>query len=115
MKLLDQDGEIVPGIGTHLAPGHNRDMLLVTAASRGGTFCFFSDLVPTTAHLTPTWVPAFDLYPLESIDSKIRWLDKAAREGWFCGLGHDAEVAFTRVRRTEGKQIGFEAYASIPE
>jgi len=97
MKLLAGDGEVAPGIGLHLAAGHNRDMMVVTAASRGETFCFFSDLVPSTAHLTPTWVAAFDLYPLQSIDSKNLWLGRAAKEGWVCGLGHDCDIDFARV------------------
>ena len=109
MKLLDGDGEIVPGVGVHLAAGHNRDMMLVTAERGGETFCFFSDLVPTTAHLTPTWVAAFDLYPLESIDTKIHWLGRAARENWICGLGHDCQTAFTRVQQVEGKFPNFQA------
>jgi glyoxylase-like metal-dependent hydrolase (beta-lactamase superfamily II) len=107
MKLLDSDVEIVPGIGVHLAAGHNRDMLVVTAASVGETFCFLSDLVPTTAHLTPTWVAAFDLYPLECIDTKTRWLGRAAREKWICGFGHDCDAAFARVEQTAGKHAGF--------
>jgi glyoxylase-like metal-dependent hydrolase (beta-lactamase superfamily II) len=109
MKLLDEDAEIAPGIEVHLAPGHNRDMLVVTASSGGETFCFFSDLVPTVAHLTPTWVAAFDLYPLECIDTKTGWLSRAAREQWICGFGHDCETAFARVERTEGKHVGFKA------
>jgi len=110
MKLLDDEGEVVPGVRVHLAPGHNRDMMLVTASSGGETFCFYSDLVPTTAHLTPTWVAAFDLYPLESIEMKTRWLGRAADENWICGLGHDSEIGFTRVERVEGKHPGFQAY-----
>jgi len=85
-------------------------MMVVTASSGGETFCFFSDLVPTTAHLAPTWVAAFDLYPLESIEMKTRWLGRAADEDWICGLGHDCEVAFTRVERVEGKHPGFRAH-----
>ena len=109
MKLFDAEQcEIVPGVRMHLAPGHNRDMMLVTAASAGETFCFFSDLVPTTAHLTPTWVAAFDLFPLESIEMKTRWLGKAADENWICGPGHDCQAGFTRVERTEGKHAGFQ-------
>jgi glyoxylase-like metal-dependent hydrolase (beta-lactamase superfamily II) len=107
MKLLDADAEVIPGVGVHLAPGHNRDMMVVTARSAGETFCFFSDLAPTTAHLTPTWVAAFDLYPLECIDTKTRWLGRAARENWVCGFGHDCEVAFARVEETQGKHTGF--------
>jgi len=107
--LLDGDSEIVPGISVRLAPGHNRDMQLVFAESSGQTFCFFSDLVPSTAHLTPTWVAAFDLYPLESIEKKIHWLGRAADEKWICGLGHDHKTDFTRVERAEGKFPNFQA------
>src|SRR5579863_2983750 len=56
MRLLEENGEIVPGIRAAVAPGHNRNMMTVMATSGGVTFCFLSDLVPTAAHLTPTWV-----------------------------------------------------------
>ena len=97
MKLIEDGAEIAAGIRMHRAPGHNRDMMVVTVASAGQTFCFLSDLVPTAAHLTPTWVAAFDLYPLETIESKNRWLGQAAAEGWYCGFGHDPAIAFTRI------------------
>jgi hypothetical protein len=55
---------------------------------------------PTTAtHLQPTWVPGFDLYPLESIDTKTHWLGRAADENWLCGFGHDTAIAFTQIAR----------------
>jgi glyoxylase-like metal-dependent hydrolase (beta-lactamase superfamily II) len=97
MKLVEDGAEVAPGIRLHTAPGHNRDMMVVTATSAGSTFCFLSDLVPTAAHLTPTWVAAFDLYPLESIENKRKWLAQAAAEGWYCGFGHDTQLAFTRI------------------
>jgi glyoxylase-like metal-dependent hydrolase (beta-lactamase superfamily II) len=87
------------------APGHNRDMCVITATSGGRTFCFFSDLVPTVNHMQPTWVAAFDIYPVESIDQKTLWLGRAADEGWICGLGHDARVGFTRIERDEKRQF----------
>jgi glyoxylase-like metal-dependent hydrolase (beta-lactamase superfamily II) len=101
MQLVEGDFEIAPGIEMKLAPGHNRDMAVVTASSKGQTFCFFSDLIPTAAHVTPSWVAAFDLFPLEAIDNKIRWLGDAARGNWLCGFGHDPEVAFARVKMKE--------------
>jgi len=106
MQLLDDDCEIAPGIRVMLAPGHNRDMMVVTATSAGQTFCFFSDLIPTAAHVTPSWVAAFDLYPLQAIDTKLRWLDEAVRGGWLCGFGHEPELSFARVKK-EGQ--GFSA------
>jgi glyoxylase-like metal-dependent hydrolase (beta-lactamase superfamily II) len=97
MTLLDGDCEVVPGVWVRRAPGHNRDMMVVTAQSGGATFCFLSDLVPTAAHLQPTWVTAFDLDPLLTIENKTQWLNKAVKGDWVCGFGHDSEIAFARV------------------
>ncbi|HLI84921.1 MAG TPA: MBL fold metallo-hydrolase [Bryobacteraceae bacterium] len=97
MTLVDGDCEIVPGVWMRRAPGHNRDMMVITAESGGRTFCFFSDLVPTRHHVQPTWVMAFDLYPLESIENKHRWLSAAVKGDWVCGFSHDSEVAFARI------------------
>jgi len=100
MQLIDADFEVAPGITMKPAPGHNRDMMVVTAVSQGQTFCFFSDLIPTAAHVTPSWIAAFDLYPLEAIDSKTRWLEEAARGKWVCGFGHEPNVAFAHIKKT---------------
>ena len=107
MQLIDEDLEVVPGVRVTLAPGHNRDMMVVTAASAGETFCFFSDLIPTAAHVTPSWVAAFDLYPLESIANKISWMKRAAFGGWICGFAHDPRIAFARIESNQEK--GFTA------
>jgi glyoxylase-like metal-dependent hydrolase (beta-lactamase superfamily II) len=103
MRLIDVDTEVARGVWLRQAPGHTRDMMIVTAESGGETFCFFSDLIPTAAHVTPTWVTAFDLYPLESVDSKLRWLREAVRGGWVCAFGHDPEIAFTRIAQAGEK------------
>ncbi|HEY2014808.1 MAG TPA: MBL fold metallo-hydrolase [Bryobacteraceae bacterium] len=99
MTLVEGDCEVVPGVRMCPAPGHNRDMMVVVATSGGQTFCFLSDLVPTAAHAQPTWVASFDLYPLETIENKVRWLSAAADGGWACGFAHDVENAFTRIVR----------------
>jgi glyoxylase-like metal-dependent hydrolase (beta-lactamase superfamily II) len=110
MRLVDGDDcEITPGIRMHLAPGHNRDLMLVTAQSNGATFCFLSDMAPLEPHLAPTWVAAFDLYPMEHIDTKLRWLARAAQEDWICGFAHEPEIAFTRIRLNKNR---YEAYGS---
>jgi len=97
MTLADGDHEVAPGVWMRRAPGHNRDMMAITASSGGQTFCFLSDLVPTAAHVQPAWVAAFDLYPLETIESKLRWLGAAAEGNWICGFAHDVETPFARI------------------
>src|SRR5262249_38542080 len=97
MTLVDGDYEVAPDVWMRRAPGHNRDMMVITVESRGQTFCFLSDLVPTAAHLQPTWVAAFDLYPLETIENKNRWLHAAVEGKWYCGFGHDVKIPFARI------------------
>lgn len=99
MTLVPADFEIAPGIRMRRAPGHNRDLAVITAESAGQTFCFFSDLVPMSAHVTPSWVAAFDLYPLQSIETKQQWLARAADENWVCAFAHDPAVDFVRIVR----------------
>ena len=102
MRLIDEDTEVAPGVRLRLAPGHTRNMMVITAESAGRTFCFLSDLVPWSAHLTPTWITAFDLDPLQSVDSKLRWLSDAVRGEWVCAFGHDIALPFARIAQREG-------------
>jgi glyoxylase-like metal-dependent hydrolase (beta-lactamase superfamily II) len=99
MELVEGMHEPVAGVRMQSAPGHTRDLRVVTVKSGADTFCFLSDLVPTTAHLLPGWSPAFDLFPLDSLNSKIKWLSKAAAERWKCGFAHDPKIAFGVVNK----------------
>ena len=103
MQLLECDGEVAPGIEARVAPGHNRDMMVVIARSGGQTFCMFADLIPTQWHVQPTWVAAFDLYPLTAIDVKTSLLTQAAREDWWCGFAHDTGIAFAKISEDKGR------------
>jgi glyoxylase-like metal-dependent hydrolase (beta-lactamase superfamily II) len=103
MHLLDGDAEVAPGIEVRVAPGHNRDMMVVIVRSHGETWCHFADLVEYASQLTPTWVSAFDLFPLETIANKTQMLGYAAAEGWWCSFGHDPRVSFAKIEVAEGK------------
>jgi glyoxylase-like metal-dependent hydrolase (beta-lactamase superfamily II) len=103
LHLLDGDAEISPGIRVQVMPGHNRDMMVVIVKSGGETWCHLADLAPYAAHVTPTWVAAFDLFPLETIRSKEELFRRAAEENWWCSFGHDPKVGFARIAARDGK------------
>jgi glyoxylase-like metal-dependent hydrolase (beta-lactamase superfamily II) len=105
MILVGPEFEVAPGVWMRHAPGHNRDMVTITAESNGQTFCFLSDLVPSHAHAQPSWVSAFDLYPLQAIEMKQKWLGMAADGGWVCGFAHDPAVDFARIHRDPKSQF----------
>lgn len=108
MTLLEGDRTVAPGITVRIFPGHTRHMQVVLIESGGQTCAFLSDLVPSTAHLNPAWVMAYDLFPLESIESKQRLLAQAAAEHWLCVFVHDAEQPWGYVHAGEKGRFEFE-------
>jgi len=103
MELLEGDREIAPGISVRVFPGHTRHMQAVVIESGGKTACYISDLMPTTAHLDLTWVMAYDVYPLDTIQSKKRYYERALPEHWLTIFAHDHAVPWAYVDREGGK------------
>lgn len=103
LHLLDGDQELVPGVHVRVTPGHNRDMMVVMVKSGGDTWCHVADLAPFAAQITPTWVAAFDLFPLETIAQKQDMMKRAADEGWWLSFAHEPKAAFAKIESAEGK------------
>jgi glyoxylase-like metal-dependent hydrolase (beta-lactamase superfamily II) len=103
MELLQGDRTLTAEVAVRVLPGHTRGMQAVVISSRGETACYISDLMPTHWHLNPTWVMAFDLYPLETIDNKRRILESIVREHWLLVFTHDPETPWGYVERRDSK------------
>jgi len=75
-------------------------------APEGTTACYISDLIPTTAHIDLTWGMGFDLYPLQTIESKKRYYAHAIPEKWLTVFTHDPKTPWAYVERDEsGKMV----------
>jgi len=116
MTLLDTDRikanpEICPGISVELFPGHTAQLMAVHIESKslGGTVqhaCYISDLIPTSAHLDPTWVMGYDLDPVETIAQRKRFYQRAIPENWLVLFTHDHETPAARIGLNEkGKPV----------
>jgi glyoxylase-like metal-dependent hydrolase (beta-lactamase superfamily II) len=106
MTLLKGNEEIVPGISVKTFPGHTAHMQAVIVRSGGQTACYPSDLIPTSAHLDLTWGMAFDLYPLQTIESKKRYYSEATPERWLTVFTHDDQVPWGFVEKGEKGKLG---------
>lgn len=101
MHLLHGDQEIVPGVSVKVFPGHTQNMQAVIVKNGGKTACYISDLIPTAAHLDLTWVMAFDLFPLQTIESKKRYYAEAIPGQWLTMFTHDPYVPWGYVEKDE--------------
>ena len=106
MTLLKGGEEIVPGITVKTFPGHTAHMQAVIVESGRRTACYISDLIPTTAHIDLTWGMAFDLYPLQTIESKKEYYAKAMAEKWLTVFTHDPKIPWAFVQKDDvGKMV----------
>jgi glyoxylase-like metal-dependent hydrolase (beta-lactamase superfamily II) len=133
MTLLKGGEEIAPGISVKTFPGHTAHMLAViirgglasgtdgkgttsvvpsiaradrTSAPEGTTACYISDLIPTSAHIDLAWGMGFDLYPLQTIESKKQYYAQALPEKWLTVFTHDPKTPWAYVEKDElGKMV----------
>jgi len=105
MQLLRGDQEIVPGISAKVFPGHTRDMQAIIIESGGQTACYISDLIPTSAHVDLNWVMSFDLYPLETIESRKRYYSRAIPEKWLTLFTHDPATPWAYLEKDDRGKI----------
>ena len=106
MVLLSGDLELLPGISVRVFPGHTANMQAVIVESGGKKACYISDLIPTSAHLPPTWVMAYDLYPLQTIESRKRYYADAILQRWLTVFTHDDATPWGYVERDEKGKLG---------
>jgi len=92
LEAIEGEREIRPGLTAVPLPGHGAGMQAVRVASHGKTAFYFSDALPTSAHVPIAWTVASDLYPVALIQNKKRLLDRAVREAWLCVFANDPDV-----------------------
>lgn len=99
VELFDGRAEVVSGVHVVEAPGHNANMAVVhvDGGAPDAQLVFLADLVPTIAHVPYPWVMGYDLYPLQTMDSKTAWLPKMAAGGWLAVFEHDADAPLGRI------------------
>lgn len=99
--LLEGAAEIVPGVRVELFPGHTDHHQVVIVESQGKTAAYVGDLIPSTAHLNPTWVMAYDLAPITSIENRKRYYQSAIPEGWLTVFTHEPQTPWGVIQKDE--------------
>ena len=106
MELLRGDREIIPGISVRVFRGHTAHMQAVIIAGGGRKACYISDLIPTRAHIDLTWGMSFDLFPVDTIESKKKYYSESIPQKWLTVFTHDPELPWAYVERdAEGKLL----------
>lgn len=103
LDLIDGSKEVTPGVEAMVLPGHTARHQGVKVHSRGQTLFFLGDLVPTSAHIGLSYIMSYDLFPLDTLETRQKLYEQAIVEKWILAFVHDPVHYFGRVRKKNDK------------
>lgn len=104
LRILSGDTQVTPQVRCWVTPGHTRAHQAVVIESEGQTAIFLGDACARAVSLERlAWVPAYDIEPMESIETKRRLRDWALRTDALLIFQHDPTMTAGKVRMVEGE------------
>ncbi|GAB4307298.1 MAG: MBL fold metallo-hydrolase [Myxococcota bacterium] len=97
LKLLEGAEEVIKGVSVEPLGGHTPGMQLIRFDFAGASVVYTGDLFPFASHLRPSWIMAYDLNPLKTLEEKKRIMERAERERWILVYEHDPDFTATTV------------------
>jgi len=88
----------IPGLGFELSHGHTPYQLIpVFDVGDGRELIFVGDMAPTGAHILPAWVMAYDLYPLRTVEERLRLHQRCGERDTMIAFPHDLQCGIVRL------------------
>ncbi len=103
VDFYDGDQVIKPGVRVVRTGGHTGQHQIVFVESGGRTAVFVADLIPTIAHIQAPWIMGYDLFPVETLMFKKRFIREAVEREYLIVFEHDPHVAAGYIRERDGK------------
>jgi glyoxylase-like metal-dependent hydrolase (beta-lactamase superfamily II) len=104
VDFLEADAEILPGVRAQRSGGHARSHQVIYLEGGGRTAVFTADMIPTTAHVDEPWIMGYDLYPMETLAFKKRFVREAIDREYLIFFEHDPTIAAGYIREKDGKK-----------
>lgn len=101
LKLIEKEGELLPGVEIRLFDGHTPGQMLPILHTGKHTFFYTSDLFPTAANIPLLWISAYDLDPVKVMEEKGKFLKEAAENNYIFFFEHDYYTECASVHETE--------------
>jgi len=104
-EFVETDSELLPGISVARTGGHTMHHQIIKIESGGRTAVFTADLIPTAAHIDDAWIMGYDLYPMDTLAFKKRFVREAIDGEYVIFFEHDPHTATGLIREKAGRKI----------
>ncbi len=108
LKIINGHTRVTSEVRTAITRGHTRAHQVIILESKGETALFVADMATLHYHLERlAWVTAYDVEPLESIETKRYWQQWAIERDALIIFQHDIQIP-TGLLRPDGKHCQVE-------
>jgi methylmalonyl-CoA epimerase len=104
LEMVDEDQTIMPGVKVRRTGGHTGHHQMVLIESNGQRAAFPADMMPTSAHLSPAWIAAVDLFPMETLTAKQAFIEEAAAQRTLVFFDHDPGMHAAYIVEQNGRR-----------
>lgn len=101
VNFLQNGDRLGEHIEVHFVHGHTESQMLPLIDYKGQKILFCADLVPSAPHIRPSWVLAYDVRPLDSMQERETYMNRALNENWVLFFEHDAHNECATLKQGE--------------
>jgi glyoxylase-like metal-dependent hydrolase (beta-lactamase superfamily II) len=115
LRLLHGDTRVSSEVRTAVTRGHTRAHQSVVIESEGETALYTGDLSTLAIHFERlAWVTAYDVEPLETIETKRYWQRWALERDALIIFPHDTQMPMARLQTDAAGRMRLKQVSSVP-
>jgi glyoxylase-like metal-dependent hydrolase (beta-lactamase superfamily II) len=104
LELIEGEDEVAKGIKITPTGGHTPGHQAILIKDKEIKILCAGDIIPSTSHLKIPYVASVDLFPLETMAQKRKFLDMCINDGWLLAFDHDVNVRLGKLEKS-GNEI----------
>jgi glyoxylase-like metal-dependent hydrolase (beta-lactamase superfamily II) len=100
LELVDGEDEVAEGIKVIPTGGHTPGHQAVLIEYGENKILCPGDIIPSASHLKIPYVASVDLFPLETMALKRKFLDVCINDGWLLAFDHDVNIKLGKLEKS---------------
>ncbi len=105
VEFIDANTELFPGIKAVYTGGHTKGHYGLQIESGDKRVWYYADIYCTSHHMKVPYIPATDLFPLQSMEVKRKTLPEIIGDKVIMAYDHDIEIPFGIVKEDAKKIV----------